>query len=152
MIKAKNCNCQCDCSTTKKTAEKELVITWQRLVTDGSTCPRCGSTEDELDKAVLQLREKLNPVGIKVILEKKELSLEEFEKAPIQSNQILLNGKLLEHLIDAKIGSSKCCDVCGDNECRTIEKNGESREVITEDLIVNAGLLVTRKNNNQSCC
>ncbi|MBC7131250.1 DUF2703 domain-containing protein, partial [Candidatus Bathyarchaeota archaeon] len=27
-----------------------LRIKWQRLVSDGQTCPRCGSTEEELER------------------------------------------------------------------------------------------------------
>ncbi|MGQ9551641.1 MAG: DUF2703 domain-containing protein [Candidatus Bathycorpusculaceae bacterium] len=31
---------------------KLLKIKWRRLVSDGETCPRCESTEEELEKAV----------------------------------------------------------------------------------------------------
>jgi len=124
--------------------KKKLVISWQRLISDGNTCPRCGSTEDELDKAVLQLKEKLNPLGIEVILEKTELSLEEFKKDPIQSNKILFNGKPLEDLIGAETGQSQCCDICGDKKCRTVETKEESRETIPADMIVRAGLIAVQ--------
>jgi len=126
-------------------SEKVLTITWQRLVSEGSTCPRCGSTENGLDKAVFELSKKLAPMGIKVIFEKSELTLEEFNKNPLESNRILFNGESLESLIDAKTGQSQCCDVCGDNECRTLEINGESHEVITAEIIVKAGLKAITK-------
>ena len=122
-------------------SEKNLVITWQRLISEGSTCPRCGSTENELDKAVLQLKEKLNPLGIEVFLEKTELTLKEFNKHPIQSNRILFNGKLLEDLIGAETGQSQCCNVCGDKECRTVKIEDELHETIPADIIVKAGLV-----------
>lgn len=125
--------------------KKNLVITWQRLISEGNTCPRCGSTENELDKAVLQLKEKLNPLGIEVVLEKTELTLKEFNKDPIQSNRILFNGKLLEDLIDAETGQSQCCDVCGDKECRIIKIKEESHETIPADIIVKAGLVAASK-------
>lgn len=115
---------------------KELTIYWQRLVSESSTCPRCSSTEDELEKAVLELKKQ----GIKVALEKSELTLEEFEEDPIESNRILLNGKSLENLLNGQTGSSQCCDVCGDNKCRTVELKGETHEVITAKMIVEAGL------------
>jgi len=51
-------------------SKRNLVVTWQRLISKGDTCPRCSSTEDELDKAISQLRRKLKPIGIKVILKK----------------------------------------------------------------------------------
>src|SRR4030042_2038743 len=113
--------------------KKNLVITWQRLISEGNTCPRCGSTENELDKAVLQLKEKLNPLGIEVVLKKTELALEEFNKDPTQSNRILFNGKSLEGLIGAEIGHSQCCDVCGDKKCRTVKIKEESHETIPAD-------------------
>jgi hypothetical protein len=51
---------------------KVLEIKWQRLLIDesGQTCPKCGSTEKELDKAVSALKQSLAPLGIEVILEK----------------------------------------------------------------------------------
>ncbi|MEO0247461.1 MAG: DUF2703 domain-containing protein, partial [candidate division WOR-3 bacterium] len=57
-----------------------LKLKWQRLVDDKKrTCPRCSGTEGELDRAYLKLREALSPLGIEVVLEKKELTLEEFK-------------------------------------------------------------------------
>lgn len=120
--------------------KNNLVITWQRLISEGNTCPRCESTERELDKAVLQLKEKLNPLGVEVVLKKTELTFKEFNKDPVQSNKILFNGRLLEDLIGAKTGQSQCCDVCGDKECRTIKIKEESHEAIPADMIVEAGL------------
>ncbi len=137
------CNCQCDCN---KQTEKTLIIVWRRLISQGSTCPRCGSTEDELGKAVIQLKEKLNPLGIEVILEKEEITLEEFKKDPLKSNQILLNGQLLDDVINAKTGESQCCDVCGDEKCRTIEVDDKSYETIPFGMIVVAALKVLEVN------
>ncbi|MDD3284163.1 MAG: DUF2703 domain-containing protein [Patescibacteria group bacterium] len=133
------CNCQCDCN---KDVEKNLTIVWRRLISQGSTCPRCGSTEDELDKAVIQLKQKLNPLGIEVILQKEEITLEEFKKDPLKSNQILLNGQLLDDIIKAKTGESQCCDVCGDEKCRTVEVGNKSYETIPYELIIDSALKV----------
>lgn len=135
-------SCDCRVNHKKKSAEmkKELVISWQRLISEGDTCPRCGSTEGELGKAVLELKEKLKSRGIEVILKKQELTLEEFKKNPLSSNEIMLNGQSLENLLDAKTGHSKCCDVCGDEECRTIEMGEKDYETIPASLIVEAGL------------
>ncbi len=137
--------CQCGDCEPRKDNKKVLIIGWQRLVSDGSTCPRCGSTEDELDKAVDQLRDALSPLGIKVELQKTELTLEEFKKDPVKSNTILFNGAPLEDLIEAKTGQNQCCDVCGDEECRTVEVNGESYETIPAELILKAGLVAGAK-------
>lgn len=142
MNQVNNCNCGCDCGTESKIAgnnKKLLIISWQRLISEGNTCPRCGSTEEELEKAVLKLKEGLKFFDIEVILEKLELTLEEFKKDPIQSNRILLNGRTLEDVIGAKTKQSQCCDVCGDEECRTVEIGGISHETIPVEIIVEAG-------------
>ena len=39
------------------------------MISKGETCPRCGSTEQEIEKAVLTLKQSFAPLGIKVILE-----------------------------------------------------------------------------------
>ncbi len=119
---------------------KTLRIEWKRLVSDGQTCPRCGSTEEELEKAISSLKQSLVPLGIEVVLEKYELSIEEFEKDPLQSNQIWLNNRSLEDWIGGQVGQSPCCDVCGPSECRTIQIGEAVYEAITADLVIKAGL------------
>jgi hypothetical protein len=120
---------------------KILTIKWQRLLNDGQTCPRCGSTGDEVDKAVTTLRQALTPLGIVVVLEKGELSLAEFKQDILQSNVIAINDRPLEDWLGAQTGQSECCDVCGPNDCRTLEMAGEVHEVVPAELIVKAGLL-----------
>ena len=139
------CGCQCGDCEPKKGNEKILMISWQRLVSEGNTCPRCGSTEDELNKATLQLNNALGTLGIKVELQKKELTLEKFKKDPAKSNTILFNGIALEDLIGAETGQSECCDVCGDEECRTVEIGGKSYETIPAEIIIKAGLIAGSK-------
>ncbi|MGQ9604527.1 MAG: DUF2703 domain-containing protein [bacterium] len=114
---------------------------WRRLVEDGKTCPRCGSTEVELDLAIDWLRDALSPLGIEVVLEKKEIPIAEFKRDPLKSNLILINGKPLEEYISAETGQSQCCDVCGTAECRTIEANGKSFDTIPSELIKKAGVI-----------
>ncbi|MBL7156519.1 MAG: DUF2703 domain-containing protein, partial [Candidatus Omnitrophica bacterium] len=41
---------------------RTLTIKWQRLLSEGETCPRCGSTEKEVEKAVSMLRKSLAPL------------------------------------------------------------------------------------------
>jgi hypothetical protein len=120
---------------------KTLTIAWQRLLADGQTCPRCGSTENEVEKAVALLTQSLAPLGVAVVLEKSELSNEQFAQAPLQSNAIRIDGKLLEEWVGGKTGQSPCCDVCGPNDCRTVAVGSEVFEVIPTELIVKAGLL-----------
>lgn len=121
---------------------KNLSITWQRLVDEsGSTCPRCAGTEQEMQRAVERLRTALEPLGVQPVLETREIAPATFMQQPDQSNRIWIGGRPLEDWLGARTGSSRCCDACGDEECRTLEINGASHEVIPEALVVRAGLI-----------
>lgn len=131
---------------------KTLTIKWQRLLSDGQTCPRCGSTEDEVEKAVKVLGQTLKSLSIEVVLEKGELSLKEFKQDSLRSNEIWIGGRLLEDWLGATTGQSECCDVCGPNDCRTLDVGGESHEVVPAALIVKAGLLAAAQLVDQKTC
>lgn len=125
---------------------KTLVIKWQRLLDEGGqTCPRCGLTEGEVDSACQSLKQALAPLGIEVVLEKRSLVLGEFIKDPLQSNRILIDGRPIEEWLGAKVGQSKCCDVCGDSECRTVEIENYKYETIPASLIIKAGLMAASR-------
>ncbi len=140
----------------KKSSQKTLKIKWQRLISNEETCPRCGSTEDELDKAMATLKQSLAPLGIEVMLEKKELSISEFNEAPLESNRIWINNQPLEDYIGGSVGQSPCCDVCGPSDCRTVKVEGEEYETVPSEVIVQAGLKAATKLLNakkkKSCC
>lgn len=120
---------------------KTLKIKWQRLMFEGQTCPRCGSTGKEVEKAITALKQSLNPLGINVELEKSELTVAQFKKDTLQSNVISINDRLLEDWIGGITGQSQCCDVCGPNDCRTVGVGEEVYEVIPSELVIKAGLL-----------
>jgi len=120
---------------------KNLKIQWHRLMADGQTCPRCGDPGKEVEKASRSLEQSLAPLGIKVVLEKHELTPGAFQQDPSKSNRILINGRLLEEWLGLKVGQSPCCGPCGDAECRTLVAPGQVYETIPADLIVKAGLL-----------
>ena len=101
----------------------------------------CGSTENAVEEAVATLRQTLTPLGMTVVLEKGELSPEAFARAPLQSNLITLNGRPLEAWLGVSSGQSQCCEVCGPNECRTLEIGDKVFEAVPAELIVKAGLL-----------
>lgn len=147
----------CGCSPfrpVEKESANVLKIKWQRLISNGETCPRCGSTEKELEKAVSALKESLAPSGIEVIVEKEELPAAEFKKDPLQSNRIWINNRLLDNWIGGEVGHSPCCDVCGPSECRTLEVEGQVYEAIPAEIIIKAGLsaasqlVITRKGKS----
>lgn len=119
---------------------RQLVLSWQRLLVDGTTCPRCSDTEKELEKAYALLRDALLPLGVAVVLEKHELAPEEFQRNPLVSNLLFINGRPLEEWLGARVGTSECCSVCGQEECRTLEVEGKVHEVIPCELIVRGAL------------
>jgi hypothetical protein len=135
---------------------KTLKIQWQRLLIDDGTCPRCGTTEQEVDKAYMSLKQSLSPLGINVALEKKALDLAVFKKNPSQSNRIMIGESNLEEWLKANTGESSCCGPCGDTECRTIETQGKIYETIPAELIIKAGIIAAGELINtkmsQSCC
>jgi len=121
---------------------KTLVVEWQRLLDEQKqTCPRCGTTEQEVEKAVQQLNHVLSQSGVVISLTKKGIDPDSFKKDVLQSNKILIAGKLMEEWLGAKTGQSKCCETCGDAECRTVVYADETHEAIPADLIVRAGLV-----------
>lgn len=125
---------------------KTLVLEWQRLLDEQKqTCPRCGSTEQEIEKAVSSLRKELAIYGIDVTLRKRAMDAETFKKDALQSNKIMIEGKTLEEWLGAIAGRSTCCEACGDAECRTIEYAGKSHEAIPADLIVKAGRIAASR-------
>ena len=136
---------------------KEITISWQRLVEDGRTCPRCGDTGEAVQQAADTLRNALAGLGIGVRLEEGELATAEFTQAPLESNRILLQGRTLEDWLGATTGQSPCCEVCGPNECRTVTVDGTTHEAIPADLIIRAGLLaagqvLSEPGASEPCC
>ncbi len=130
----------------------KITIRWQRLFSDGGTCERCSSTEEQVEKAAEKLQDALPRLGIDVELEKEKLSEEEFKENPKASNRIFINDVALEDLINANVGSTECCDVCGDEECRTVIVGGEEHEVVPFHMIVNAAMTVAEEIFTGSCC
>jgi hypothetical protein len=138
---SRSCGCgpSCGCPDEAR-ATQELAIVWQRLLTEGTTCPRCGTTQQAVHQAVEALTEALRPLGITPVLEERALDQATFEASPEASNRIWIAGRPLEDWLGATAGASSCCSVCGDNECRTLEVDGSSFEAVPERLIIKAGL------------
>ena len=128
---------------------KTLTFVWQRLVSNGQTCPRCAGTGNEVERALQQLQAQLRPLGIEPVLETREIDEAAFKANPSESNRIWIAGKPMEEWLKATVGSSRCCSVCGDSECRTVDIDGASYEVVPEDLMVKAGLIAALTMNAQ---
>ena len=126
------------------TAMKSLPIVWQRLVSSGGeTCDRCHATHEEVLRAISKLKEALRPLGIEPTLEIKEIDEESFKANPSESNRIWIAGRPMEEWLGARVGSSRCCSVCGDSACRTVEVGETTFEAIPEKLFLKAALVAS---------
>lgn len=114
-----------------------IKITWQGLVgKNGETCERCNKTYLNIEKALFKVEPILSNFGIKVVLEKKELSREEFRNNPLSSNRVFINGEPIEDILDLRVGRSICCDFCEGLECRTIiDVDRETNEIPEKHII-----------------
>jgi hypothetical protein len=120
---------------------KSMQILWKRLVKGGETCTRCGNTGRELEAAVAKLASALRPLGIEPVLETQEIDEAAFKLRTSESNRVWIAGKPIEEWLGADVGMSRCCSVCGDSECRTLEVGGRTYEAIPEELFIKAGLM-----------
>lgn len=121
-----------------------LPIVWQRLVSpEGKTCDRCAATQGEVQGAVAVLEQALRPLGIQPQLEITEIDDASFRANPAESNRIWIAGKPMEEWLQGRVGSSRCCSVCGESECRTVEVGGTTFEAIPERLILKAALIAS---------
>jgi hypothetical protein len=122
---------------------RPLPIVWERLVSSGKTCDRCAATQHEIEHAVRTLQDVLRPLDIEPQLEIRELDGDTFKQDPSASNRIWIAGNPMEEWLEGNVGSSRCCSVCGDSECRTIEVSGITFEAIPKRLILKAALLAS---------
>lgn len=106
----------------------------------GETCDRCDATHQEIRHAVSKLKEALRPLGIEPILETQAIDADSFRANPSESNRVWIAGKPMEEWLGANVGSSRCCSVCGESDCRTVEMSGIVYEAIPEKLFVRAAL------------
>lgn len=118
-----------------------MQILWKRLVKGGETCTRCGDTGRELEAAVAKLANALRPLGIEPVLETQEIDEAEFKTKTSESNRVWIAGKPIEEWLGADVGMSRCCSVCGDSDCRTLEVGGRTYETIPEEQFIKAGLM-----------
>lgn len=124
---------------------KLLPILWKRLVNEGETCPRCGSTQQNVMTAIAKLEPALRPLGIQPVLQTQAIDDVTFRAAPAESNRIWISGKPMEEWLGAIAGNSPCCEVCGDLPCRTVQVDGQTYEAIPEDLIVKAAIIAASR-------
>lgn len=114
----------------EQTKQDILVIEWKHLDAAGETCDRCYDTGENLHTEIKRLQRKLNPKGIVIKLIETKLD----ETNVKESNQILMNGILIEEIIDLKVQENycvSCSDLVGSEiYCRTIIFDGEEYDDI----------------------
>jgi hypothetical protein len=111
---------------------KHLEIEWKHFAVGDETCERCGKTGDALRTAVEELREEFAPAGVKINLTEAIL-----DKTRItESNEIRMNGALLEDLLAAGVVSTNCLScgtLAGESTCcRAIEIGDDRYEDVPE--------------------
>ena len=120
---------------------KRLEIEWKHFAVGDATCERCGITGEDLRRVVEELRREFAPAGVKVNLT--ETLLDKTRIA--ESNEIRMNGMLLEDLLAAGVVSTDCpsCGtLAGESTCcRAIEIGDEQHEGIPAELIKKAAYL-----------
>lgn len=152
------------------TPQAALVIEWKHLDTEGETCDRCYDTGETLRAEIKRLQRKLDPKGI--VIQLIETGLDETKIN--ESNQILMNGKLIEEIIELEVRDNycaSCSDLIGkETTCRAIIFDGEEYEDIPAKAIRRAAMKVlgleedtsentqvtgcgcTCGNGNSTCC
>jgi hypothetical protein len=120
---------------------KRLEIEWKHFAVGDATCERCGNTGDALRTVIEELRREFAPAGVKINLT--ETLLDKTRLA--ESNEIRMNGMLLEDLLAAGVVSTDCpsCGtLAGESACcRAIEIGDEQYENIPPELIKKAAYL-----------
>jgi hypothetical protein len=107
-------------------SNKRLDIEWKHFVVGESTCERCGKTGEALKIAVEELRQELTSSGVSISFS--EMLLDKTRIA--ESNEIRMNGALLEDLLAATVVSTDCpsCGtLAGESACCRVTEIGDSR-------------------------
>jgi hypothetical protein len=117
---------------------KRLEIEWKHFALGDATCDRCGKTGESLHTAVEELRREFAPAGVKINLT--ETLLDKTRIA--ESNEIRMNGALVEDLLAAGVVSTDCpsCGtLAGESTCcLAIEIGNERYEDIPREMIKKA--------------
>ena len=114
---------------------KRLEIEWKHFAVGDATCERCGKTGEALHNAVEELRREFVPAGVKINLTETLLG----KTRIAESNEIRMNGVLIEDLLAASVASTDCpsCGtLAGESTCcRAIEIGDERYEDIPAEMI-----------------
>ncbi|MGD2137786.1 MAG: DUF2703 domain-containing protein [Gammaproteobacteria bacterium] len=109
---------------------KIVEIEWRRLVQGGTTCERCGDTGTLLEELLERLNTECGPRGVRITLKTIALRPEHIA----ESNQIRIDGRLLEQLQPQIVVGHNDCPSCGEllghpQDCPTVEVGGQIHDV-----------------------
>lgn len=105
---------------------KRLDIEWKHFTVGDATCERCGKTGEALNIAVEELRHELVSSGVTINFS--EMLLDKTRIA--ESNEIRMNGVLLEDLLAATVVSTDCpsCGtLAGESTCCRATEIGDNQ-------------------------
>ena len=121
---------------------QSLDIEWKHLDVGGETCDRCSETIQGIRNIVKELKQDGILSGIKVTIRETLLPAGRIE----ESNQVLINGRLIEQILPVTIASTDCPScACLTNEpscCRAVVVEENVYEAIPESVIRSAILAV----------
>jgi hypothetical protein len=133
-----------------KRKQEVLVIEWKHLDAAGETCDRCYDTGENLHAEIKRLQRKLEPQGITLQLIETKLD----EANVKESNQILINGVMIEQIIGLQVQENHCAscsDLVGsETYCRTIMFNGEEFEDVPAKAIRQAVMKVLQLDDEEA--
>jgi hypothetical protein len=123
------------------TRYKRLEIEWKHFAVGDATCERCGNTGDAIHVVIEELRHEFAPADVKINLTETLLDKTRIK----ESNEIRMNGMLLEDILAAEVISTDCpsCGtLAGESTCcRAIEIDDKRYEGIPAELIKKAAYL-----------
>jgi len=116
---------------------KRISIEWKHFDKEGKTCARCSATRVNLAEAIEGLRDEFGAQGVEIAFKETKLS----ESRMDESNEIFIDGILLEKILPDTEAGMNACASCGDLIggrdccCRTITRKGDVFEEIPVELI-----------------
>lgn len=117
---------------------KEICIEWKHYDKEGETCTRCNSTGDNVKAAIEAVSGDSSFTDVKISYTETKLTA---DKMP-ESNTVLFNGRAIEDILNGSASENYChscsCLAGKGSNCRTIELDDISYEVIPKELILKA--------------
>jgi len=134
------CGSDCNCGDEQKLSKDEVVIDF--LYLDLSQCERCQGADNNLEKAIKDVKNVLKAAGKEVVLNKINITNEELAEKYrfVSSPTIRVNGiDILDEVTEDNCES--CGDLCGDEvDCRTWSYKGSKYTEPPKELIVESVL------------